>query len=75
MFVSFYESLLKLVILLILRHYFQRRRRIFRHLSMSKFEKNPLVYYELKVENGNKSINLQLIVKLQNRELKFRTML
>ena len=32
------------------------------------------VYYELKVENGNKSINLQLIVKLQNRELKFRTM-
>ena len=74
MFVSFYESLLKLVILLILRHYFQRRRRIFRHLSMSKFEKNPWVYYELKVENGNKSINLQLIVKLQNRELKFRTM-
>ena len=54
--------------------YFQRRRRILRHLSMSKSEKNPWVYYELKVENGNKSINLQLIVKLRNRELEFRTM-
>ena len=75
MFVSFLRITFKIGNFTDLRHYFQRRRRIFRHLSMSKFEKNPWVYYELKVENGNKSINLQLIVKLQNRELKFRTML